>query len=203
MERDAKGHFEPLIRTATEELAKLIREYCRSQRHLWRQVPYLALQTETESPSKFRRSYAFAYETGYLDILQSCPRIYLDLESGELVADTGGSDLDDGEVLHFLFNLESLDAQSLIDRLRSRYIEQSNVDRDRHEKWRKETAEKLGIEEMYVRRKEGEVPASSFRPRREPLMVDAPSTLMLVHEEIQRLEEESQNRKNRKRNKKK
>lgn len=200
MERDAKGHFEPLIRASAKELADLIREYCRSQRHLWRQIPYLALLAETDRQSKFRRSYYVAYEMGYLNLLERHPSVHVDLESGELIGRSGDIifSLDDDAVLDLFGNLTNLDAQSIIDRLRGISAEHSEADRDRQQKWRKEMAEKYGIQEMYVRRSTEQVPAPFSPPRREPLIVNVPTTLQLVHEEVQRLEEESQKKKGKK-----
>ncbi len=139
-----------------KELVASIREWCRSQKELWRQVPNLAL--EANGRQGFCRYYERAYESGYWAIqisrVDDNYTVYVDLATGELVDPYYQKELaKDVAILRCALNLQEFDAANLIKELRSKvdFPERRNLCRLNRE-WRARLRREYGIERFYRRK---------------------------------------------------
>ncbi len=162
MVRDLKREIENDAR----DLVERIREYSRSQKELWQQVPLLALEAqEKDNPNN---NYRRAYEQGYLrayddDFTLAC----VDLETGELVklslvwTDSKGTLLPkidytnpkqapDYVVLR-AYSLNSLDAEDIVKELKD--IREIDLLLRKNDAWREQLKQQLGLTEKYQRQK--------------------------------------------------
>ena len=112
----------PSLDGQVKKLAGEIRDYARSQRELWRQVPWLAL----EADGRTGFGEGIVYRRGYLPVLTvGYTKLYVDCESGELVrwSENRMPPAEDADVLLLLKGMEELDASGLIDALEAEAAE--------------------------------------------------------------------------------
>lgn len=151
-------------------LEESIRDYARSQKEGWQQIPLLAL--EADGRTGFSEKYSRAYKSGYWALESSIRdgryQVYIDLETGELVdASSVDSsfpilDLDipkEGNpqpakpecVLQIAHCMQELHAPFLIEKLKLKGGEPVQVHTEKNENWREVLKEQLGLSEVYTR----------------------------------------------------
>lgn len=145
-----------LVQSRTD-LAEAIRSWCREQRELWQQVPYLALQADGRSGWSDSHSRAYNWGLWTLPYRQSsyyCA--FVDCETGDLVRNPKNLDpLSDEPILYMA--LKVYDAQAVIDLLKEDALVRSSYlpdETQRNDQRRAEIMEQLGLSasEPYRRR---------------------------------------------------
>lgn len=152
-----KPLFEKL-ETATKELIDTVRKLSIEQKDTWQKVPYLALQADGRTG--YSDQYSRAYHQGYWAIEASVRngsyRIYVDLETGELVsAFDPRKKARDEDVLLIASNLGQIDAAWLIEKLHSRSLESvgSYYNATKQERWRQETLKEYDLKPNKYKRR--------------------------------------------------
>lgn len=156
--------FQKEIAQKRSEMASLIRQYSRSQKELWQQVPYLALQANGRGG--FSEHYSRCYSQGYWIISSSSNHsgggfytVIVNCETGELVYPHKKEPASD----HFLMNIsiEELDASKVIKDLKKHATWKNSemIHFDDHtcktpEEWRKKQAKKYGVKKKSYKRPE-------------------------------------------------
>ncbi|MDP3966562.1 MAG: hypothetical protein Q8Q04_03460 [archaeon] len=142
-----------------KKISGKIREYSRSQKELWKKVPYLAL--EADGRGGYSSEIANCYQRGYKKVSDF---VYVDLENGELI-DYEGKIVDDKWVAELSPNLNDLDAREIISELEKDIKKEDqdfagyeSGDEDyrsckTNEEWRTKVRELFGISEDYTRNK--------------------------------------------------
>lgn len=159
-------NFPEEIKKKCNEHVELIRDYARSQKDLWQQVPYLALQSYGRGG--FGDIGRACYTEGYWTITSSQMSsiggysIIVDCETGELVYPYKKTPAPDQCLL--LININDLNAEKVIEELKEHAKWQnSEIERFRFldsscktpEEWREKEAQKYGIHpDKYVRPEE-------------------------------------------------
>jgi hypothetical protein len=132
--------LEKQLKEGRDGLEEKIRDYCRSQKELWRRVPYLALQANSIG-RYYHAQYALAYESGLWRVGKAdypSGQIFVDLESGELVRYNLLCRIDKGPFLEpatieEIFSLGTIaEGDSLIRKLDTENIIRELVDRADH-----------------------------------------------------------------------
>lgn len=154
------------LETKVKELDELIREYTRSERELWRLVPYLALHADGRSG--YSSQYAVAYQKGLWIIEHSVDRfgsytVAVDCATGELVSIPNTHEKAHVEdVLRCASRLHEFDAAAVVLALQQAgkkpYF--SGYDVEGTKKWRLKIQEEYDLREVFVRK--GEVPVFRF-----------------------------------------
>lgn len=110
------------IKTDARDLAERIRDYSRSQKDLWQQVPLLAL--EAQGRKYFSARYTLAYSAGHWGIGPSDEDSYrqrwwkkVDLKNGELL-DVLDKNASYSDVLELAAHISDLDAKMIVNRLK-------------------------------------------------------------------------------------
>ncbi len=146
-----------VISEQASALVASIRDHVRSQKELWQQVPWLALQADGRAG--YSGLNGRAYRTGYWAVKANRESgsysVYVDCATGELVNAWAPERLAlDFEVAKFAFDMDQFNVAALLEefkldarRERHRAIEQ------KPDFWREDLAERLGLEKVYVRRK--------------------------------------------------
>ncbi len=147
-------NFPEEIKNKRSELIQLIRDYAKSQKDLWQQVPYLALQADGRGG--FSDAYGACYHEGYWTIFSSQMHsiggysVIVDCETGELVYPYKKGPAPDHCLL--LINIEELDAEKVIAQLKkraksknSKIIYFGDEACKTPEEWREKQAQKYGI----------------------------------------------------------
>ncbi|SRR6266481_4936408 len=107
--------LESNVSKCKKELARAIQAYAKSQKKLWQQIPYLALQADGQLG--FSETYQVAYAQGYWTIERNL--LYLDCATGKLVDHPKTKRLatDSSVILASTF-VHALDAQIIMEALR-------------------------------------------------------------------------------------
>jgi hypothetical protein len=139
-------------------LVASIRKYVKSQRRLWRKVPWLALQANGQSGG-FRDALQYCYLEGIWGIYVSTGHghyeyVFIDCDSGEVVSYSGFSE-SDAVVLQLLGYLDDLDAASVIEKLEAKAREKTPRSATKThgelQEWREEIIERTGLKKIYRR----------------------------------------------------
>ncbi|MBT3642838.1 hypothetical protein HN604_01785 [archaeon] len=124
--------FPELISKSRDHLVEQIRDYSRSQKELWQQVPWLSYEADGRS-STLDPYVSRPYHDGTMEIhlfssfTMDCP-IYVDLSNGELVRKISSGLTREVKIISaenkYVFpianSLERIDAQRIIDSLEDR-----------------------------------------------------------------------------------
>jgi hypothetical protein len=142
----------------TEELVDSIRELSRSQSEIWKRVPFLALQADGRTG--YSDQYSRAYGQGYWAIESSVRsgsyRVYVDLETGELVsAFDPRIKARDEDVLMIAMNLDQIDGASIVKELKKEGTEPVSpyYNVRKQEKWRQKMFKELKLSSSGYKRK--------------------------------------------------
>lgn len=96
------------LTTLRGDYIEALRQYCREQKSLWQQVPWMALQADGRTG--WSESYARAYESGYWTLERVMVHSYyvgfVDLATGELVGIGPGQSLSTAAPLNGDFALQ-------------------------------------------------------------------------------------------------
>lgn len=146
------------LSASTKELVNLTRELSKSQKRIWQQVPFLALQADGRTG--YSDQYSRAYRQGYWAVESTVHggsySVYVDLETGELVsAFDPRKEARDEEVLMIASNPNQLDAVSLVTEI-AKDAERpigSYYNAQEQEKWRQETLKEYNLRPAEYRRK--------------------------------------------------
>jgi len=148
------------IETTGKELINRIREYGRSQKNFWQQIPYLALQADGRYG--YNDQYSRAYTQGYWAIRASCVSgysnvydVYVDLENGELVsAHDPRKPARDEALLALVFQMSKLDAALFVRALfiNSRKSTASGYNCDKQRRWRAEIQREYDLRQNSYKR---------------------------------------------------
>lgn len=148
-----------------KKLVEQIREYVRSQKELWRQIPYLALQADGRG--SFSDVYTRAYNVGVWPLEASIKdgyyQVMIDLATGELISSfylyeykklaNAHPDL----ILPLINGIDELDANKIIFELKQKIKNKEDGTKNRKitqiKKWREKTKIKLKIKKKYERPK--------------------------------------------------
>ena len=154
------------LEAKTNELDELIRAYTRSERELWRLVPYLALQADGRSG--YSSQYSIAYSMGLWRIEHSLDRfssytVAVDCATGELVSIPNTREKAHKEdVFRCASRLHELDAAAVVLELRKegKAPYSSCYDEAKIKAWRLKTQAECDLREMFVRK--NEIPIFGF-----------------------------------------
>jgi hypothetical protein len=166
--------LEENINNGVRQLLSLINQYSESQKELWREIPYLAL--EADGRDGFSDNYRRAYKSGFWALdssnLNGYCTVYVDLATGKLVDAYFASDsfrvvgynipkesqikpANEENIILLAFNMEELDAREIIASLKKErkisYV--SYKDAEEQEAWRERTRKELGLKRKYSRKK--------------------------------------------------
>ena len=118
---DLRKIFEE-VNSEVRELLQKIRNIAKQQKSLWQQIPYLALQADGRSG--YSDQFSRAYHQGYWAVgntRNGCYRIYVDLETGELVDAYDPQRMaQDEDILSIIQHLHQLDAAEISKNLKAR-----------------------------------------------------------------------------------
>lgn len=143
----------------SKEMVQDIRAYSKSQKDLWRRIPFLAIKAQGHDGNYH---YNKIFSTGYMGLRPSFNersrgeghyKVVVDLATGNLL---DGFDIDlgfvrsakPGDLLALLANLDCLDAQRHVKEFEKKAI----INKSRMS-FVHEMAETYGVDELYVRRK--------------------------------------------------
>ena len=149
------GNLKQKIEDIRKDLVEMIREHSRSQKELWRQVPYLAL--EADGRDGYSDNYSRAYHTGYWAIDAGVVRghytVYVDLENGDLVDPYSPDEPAwDGDVLRLANSVKELNAKKILKELKEEAQEPTHAAIEHPPKrWRKRLRKELGLKKLYTR----------------------------------------------------
>ena len=105
------------VKAAMHNVAQLVRAYCRSQRKLWMEIPYLALEADGRSGFSDQYSGAMHYQLWRIEIGQV--QAWICLFTGQIVCINDTARLENDEtVVQFADHLELLDARKIAYQLR-------------------------------------------------------------------------------------
>lgn len=126
------------------ELAEMIRAYCRSQRELWQQIPWLALQAAGGAGrlnDELTRYYTWGLYA--LEPLSSASvyQCYVDLATGELVYGPEDMRLVVEEAAVVDINLGTANASQLVESLKEHAKNSSFHHGEKVKQWRAQTAD--------------------------------------------------------------
>jgi hypothetical protein len=139
-------------------LVASIRNYIKSQRRLWRKVPWLALHANGQSGG-FRDALQYCYLEGIWGIFVSMgdghyQYVFVDCDSGEIVNSPSHPETDEN-VMRLLGYLDNLDAASVIERLEAKAREKTPRSAAKThgelQEWREEIIERTGLKKIYRR----------------------------------------------------
>jgi hypothetical protein len=138
------------ILAGIEEVAKIVREYCRDQKALWQRIPYLAFQADGRRG--FISYYEEAYSQGYWTASEF--KIAVDLATGELVDPQDHSKAaSDRFVFEIALWIEKLDAKRIITEIEKDIKEPFFHPPEKLEAWRAKTLKETDVQPIYERKR--------------------------------------------------